>query len=297
MSFKSGFIALVGLPNTGKSTLLNQIFKKKIAIVSDKPQTTRNAIRGILNSKDYQLIFIDTPGIHDPMDEFSRFLNREAFSNIEGADCIYFLIDAQKPLRKKQLEVLQRIKESYPDIPLFGLVNKIDLVSKVELIPLLTAISEQIEFTHLIPISALEDDNIDTLIDLTLEVIPEGPAYFYQEDEVDYSLKFQIQEIIREKILYLTKQELPHQSGVVIENIEEDHDTLLIYAKIIVSSNSHKPILIGKQGSMIKKIRSLATKELKRSLNRKVELELFVSVEPDWRNKISNLKELGYNNE
>lgn len=297
MSFKSGFIALIGLPNTGKSTLLNQIFHKKIAIVSDKPQTTRNAIRGILNTDDYQLVFIDTPGIHDPQDEFGRFLNRESYSNIEGADLIYFLIDATKPMRKKQFEVLDRIVSNYSDIPIFGLINKIDLVNKGDLLNLLQTLNQRSIFTHLIPLSAKENDNVDTLMKLTLELIPEGPAFFSTEDEVDYSLGFQISEIIREKLLYLTKQELPHQTGVIVESIDQQDDEWVIYAKIIVSSASQKPIIIGKQGSMIKRIRTMATKDIKTALNRKVVLDLFVSVEPDWRNKTHHLKELGYSDE
>lgn len=297
MSFKSGFVALIGLPNTGKSTLLNQIFNKKIAIVSDKPQTTRNAIRGILNDENYQIVFIDTPGIHDPQDEFGRFLNRESYSNIEGADLVYFLIDATKPMRKKQIEVLERIQQSYSDIPIFGIINKIDLINQPQLISLLDYLNESFKFDELIPISALENDNITTLLELTLQQLEEGPAFFSEEDEVDYTLSFQISEIIREKILYMMKQELPHQIGVVVESIEQEKDDMTIYAKIIVSSASQKPILIGKQGSMIKKIRVMATKELRNLLNRKIDLELFVSVEPDWRNKSHHLKELGYNHE
>lgn len=294
MSFKSAFIALIGLPNTGKSTLINKIFNKKIAIVSNKPQTTRNSIRGILNHDDYQLVFIDTPGIHDPQDEFGRFLNRESYSNIEGADILYFFIDASKPMRKRQIELLERIEKEYPEIPLFGIVNKIDLVKKPELVPILLHLSQLAEFDELIPISALENENIDTLLDLTLNYAPEGPAFFSDLDEVDYTLSFQISEIIREKILFLTKEELPHHTGVVIESIEKSDKEWVVYAKIIVSKESHKPILVGKQGSMIKKIRLLAQKELRSTLDKKIDLELFVSVEKNWRNNPRDLKELGY---
>lgn len=297
MSFKSAFIALIGLPNTGKSTLLNRIFDKKIAIVSDKPQTTRNAIRGILNDDNYQLVFIDTPGIHDPKDEFGRFLNRESYSNIEGSDIIYFFIDASKPMRRKQVEILERIERDYPDIPLFGIVNKIDLIAKPELIPLLMHLSQQAHFDELIPISALENENVDKLLEVTLNYAPEGPAFFSDFDEVDYSISFQIAEIIREKVLFLTKQELPHHTGVVIESIEKDDDEWVIYAKIVVSRNSHKPILIGKQGSMIRRIRLNAQRELRQTFDKNIDLELFVSVEEDWRNKARNLKELGYNHD
>lgn len=297
MSFKSAFIALIGLPNTGKSTLINKIFNKKIAIVSDKAQTTRQSIRGILNHHDYQLVYIDTPGIHEPKDEFGRFLNRESYSNIEGADIIYFFVDASKPMRKKQIELLERIEKEYPEIPLFGIVNKIDLVKKPELVPILMHLNQLANFDELIPISALESENLDTLLDITLKYAPEGPAFFSDLDEVDYTISFKISEVIREKILYLTKEELPHHTGILVESIEKKEDEWIIYAKIIVSKDSHKPILIGKQGSMIKKIRLLAQKELREIIGKKVDLELFVSVEKDWRNNLRDLKELGYSHE
>lgn len=297
MSFKSGFIALIGLPNTGKSTLLNNIFDKKIAIVSNKAQTTRNAIRGILNHKDYQLIFIDTPGIHDPQDEFGRYLNRESFSNIEGADCVYFLIDATKPFRQKQFDLLERIHSTYPDLPIIGVVNKIDLINKSELIVVLESLNEKFNFNELIPVSALVNDNVGHLMTTTLNYISEGPRYFSEEDEVDYTKSFLISEIIREKVLYLTKEEIPHQIGVVIEKIEEDASEMLIYATIIVSSASQKPILLGKQGSMIKKIKQLSQRELKKNFNKTVHLDIYVSVEPNWRNKLKTIKNLGYSDE
>lgn len=294
MSFKSAFIALIGLPNTGKSTLLNQIFHKKIAIVSNKPQTTRNAIRGILNNPDYQLVFIDTPGIHDPQDEFGRLLNRESFSNIEGSDIIYFFIDASKPMRRKQVEVLERIEKDYPDIPLFGIVNKIDLISKPELIPILMHLSQLAHFDELIPISALENENLDKLLEITLDYAPQGPAFFSEMDEVDYTISFQMAEIIREKVLFLTKEELPHHTGVIIEEIDKQGDDWMVYAKIVVSKDSHKPILIGKQGQMIQKIRQMSQRELRKTFNKNIDLELFVGVEKDWRNTPRTLKELGY---
>lgn len=296
MSFKSGFIALVGQPNTGKSTLVNALVNEKVAIVSSKAQTTRNAIRGILTTDEYQMILIDTPGIHDPKDNFGRFLNKESFSNIDGSDVVYFIIDATKSFNKKNTEIATMIKENY-DIPVFGIINKIDKLSKPQLIELLMQLESKQLFDELVPISALEKDNLKVLLNLTLQYLPEGPLYFDPSDHHDRSLEFQISETIREKVLYYVNQELPHHTDVVVEKIDQTDEDWVIYAKIIVSRDSHKPILVGKQGSMIRNIRLKAQSDLRKLLNRKIDLELFVSVEKDWRNKEGKLKDLGYLND
>lgn len=297
MTFKSGFIALIGRPNVGKSTLINQIFKQKIAIVSDKVQTTRNSIRGILNDETYQLVFIDTPGIHVPKDEMGRFLNRESFNQLEGIDLVYFIIDGSSNFGPQDTKILERLNQE--GAPIFLIVNKIDTLSKSLLIEKLASLSQLNDFAEIIPISALENDNVDRLLEITLDYLPEGPAYFKQDEEklVDYQQNFLLTELIREKVLYFTRDEIPHQVACVIENIQEQEDRVYIQAAIIVQSESQKPILIGKGGSMIKKIRQQAQRDIQRALNKSCELELFIKVEKDWRTKPSKLSDYGYSDE
>ena len=282
MSFKSGFVALIGRPNAGKSTLLNQILKNKVAIVSNKAQTTRNTIRGVKNGDDYQIVYIDTPGIHKPQHELGRQLNRLAFSALEGVDLIYYLLDVTKPFGRGDEFVLDLCKRQ--ELPILLVMNKIDLITKKALLEKLLAFSEMNLFQEIIPVSAKNDDNIDRLIEVSLNFIPEGEAIFSDPEMVEYPEYFYITEIIREHVLHLTNQEVPHSVAVVLDDFKEDKKGILIQASIIADRDSQKGILIGKQGSMLVEIGTNARLELTKRFNKPVYLDLMVKVDKNWRN-------------
>lgn len=292
--FKSGFIAVIGRPNAGKSTLVNAILQEKIAIMSNKAQTTRDNVMGVLTKDDAQLIFIDTPGIHKPHHQLGRNLNRSAYHAIAEADVNFVIADATQPYGSGDAFLLSKLKGS--EIPTFLVLNKIDLLTKEQLLQTLDEWKQQYEFAEIIPISALKQDNIDHLLEVVTTYLSTGPKYFPDDMTSDHGVDFQISEIIREKILFKTEEEVPHSVAVVIENKEEDEHSLYLQAMVIVERASQKGILIGKQGQMIKQIRILAQKELKRKFQKKVELELFVRVENNWRNRTSKLAQFGYQN-
>ncbi len=292
MSFRAGFIALIGRPNAGKSTLLNHILNHKVAIVSDKAQTTRNMIRGIKTTNDYQMVFIDTPGIHKPQHELGRQLNRLAFSALEGVDVIYYLLDATKPFGKGDQFVLDLCLKQ--DLPILLVLNKIDLVTKKQLMELLLTYSNMNIFKELIPVSAKDNDNIDRLLEVTKSFIPEQEAFFTDDSMVDFSEYFYITEIIREHILHLTNQEIPHSVAVTLDNFKEDKKAILIQASIVADRDSQKGILIGKQGTMLKLIGQNARLELEKRFNKPVYLDLVVKVDKNWRNIQKRLN--AYNN-
>jgi len=292
MSFRAGFIALIGRPNAGKSTLLNHILNHKVAIVSNKAQTTRNMIRGIKTTNDYQMIFIDTPGIHKPQHELGRQLNRLAFSALEGVDVIYYLLDATKPFGKGDQFVLDLCLKQ--NLPILLILNKIDLVPKKQLMELLLQYSSMDIFKEVIPVSAKNNDNIDRLLEVTQSFIPEQEAFFSDDSMVDFPEYFYITEIIREHILHLTNQEVPHSVAVTLENFKEDKKAILIQASIIADRDSQKGILIGKQGTMLKEIGQNARLELEKRFNKPVYLDLVVKVDKNWRNVQKRLN--AYNN-
>lgn len=292
MSFRAGFIALIGRPNAGKSTLLNHILNHKVAIVSDKAQTTRNMIRGIKTTNDYQMVFIDTPGIHKPQHELGRQLNRLAFSALEGVDVIYYLLDATKPFGKGDQFVLDLCLKQ--DLPILLVLNKIDLVTKKQLMELLLTYSSMNIFKELIPVSAKDNDNIDRLLEVTKSFIPEQEAFFTDDSMVDFPEYFYITEIIREHILHLTNQEIPHSVAVTLDNFKEDKKAILIQASIVADRDSQKGILIGKQGTMLKEIGQNARLELEKRFNKPVYLDLVVKVDKNWRNIQKRLN--AYNN-
>ncbi len=292
MSYQSGFISIIGRPNAGKSTLLNAILDKKVAIISPKPQTTRNNISGILTRHDTQFIFIDTPGIHKPHHELGKSLNKSAYSAMSDTDVMMLIVDVSKPYGTGDEFLLNRIKNT--NVPCFLILNKIDLIQKESLLKLLQEWSERHHFQEIIPISAFEKNNIDRLLQIIKQYLPEGPKYFPDEMVCDHGEQFQMSELIREKVLYKTEEEIPHSIAVVIEQKEEFEKSIHIHAMIIVERTSQKGILIGKQGAMIRDIRLSAQKELKQMLGKKVELELFVRIEKNWRNRTSKLQQLGY---
>lgn len=289
---KSGFVALIGRPNAGKSTLLNALLNQKIAIISPKPQTTRNAIRGIRTDEDSQIVFVDTPGIHKPHHVLGANMNKEALANAGGVDVVYYLVDASVPFGSGDEYVLNALKQNR--LPVFLLLNKIDLLNKDELMELLIAWSKRFDFKEIFPVSAKEEDNLDALLSVTKNYLEDGIQYYPSDQVCDYPEQFIMAEIIREKVLLNTEEEVPHSVAVVIERIRRKRDALIINAMILVERDSQKGIIIGKQGQMIRRIGMEARKELEEILGSRLFLELFVRVEKDWRNKENKLRQLGY---
>lgn len=293
--FKSGFVAIVGKPNAGKSTLMNQIIKHKIAIVSPKAQTTRNKIEGIYTDERMQVVFIDTPGIHKSTTKLGVELNKMAFSSTKDVELTLFIVDASKKISEEDEKLIERLKTL--ECPLVLVLNKIDLLNKSELIDVSLAWSKKYEFSDIIQISALKENNIEELKNIIYSHLPEGPMYYESDSVCSYPTRFLVSELIREKILFYTQQEIPHSVAVVCEAMKKKGNTYLIDATIIVDKDSKKGIIIGKQGSMLKKIGTGARKAIEELLDCKVNLELFVRVEKDWKNSNRYLKEFGYKNE
>ena len=289
---KSGFVALIGRPNAGKSTLLNALVQQKVAIISPKPQTTRNSIRAIRTDADSQIIFVDTPGIHKPKHELGTQMNKEAYSAASGVDLIYYLVDGSVPFGSGDEFVLNTLRQMH--LPVYLILNKIDLLEKEQLIDLLLAWQRRIDFKEIIPISAKTQNNLDQLIEVTKNDLTDGVQYYPADQVCDYPEQFIMAEIIREKVLLLTEEEVPHSVAVVIERIRKNREHLIINAMILVERDSQKGIIIGKQGRMIKQIGTLAREELQGLLGEPIFLELFVRVEKDWRNKKAKLQQLGY---
>lgn len=291
MSFKSGFISIIGRPNAGKSTLINRLVEQKIAIVSEKAQTTRDAIIGVRTTEESQLIFIDTPGIHKPKHQLGDRMNQASYAHFKGVDLIYYIIDGNEPFGKGDQFVLDRLKTV--KLPIYLLINKVDQMTKDDILEKIVQFTDY-NFTEIIPISALQDDNIDKLLELSLGLMEEGPM-FYPKDQVSaYPEQFIYAEIIREKILKLTEQEIPHSVAVTIERIVKKKGSTLIDAVILVDRDSQKGMVIGKQGSMLKKIGTMARGELETMIGEPVFLQSYVRVEKNWRNRAKMLNQLGY---
>ena len=292
MSTKSGFITLLGRPNAGKSTLLNALLKEKVAIMSNKPQTTRDVIQGILTKGDTQFIFIDTPGVHKPQHELGRQMSKAALSSAYGVDVIYFLADATSPYGRGDEFILNNIKDY--GVPVFLLLTKLDLLTKEELLNTVATWQDRFDFTEIIPISAKKSNNLDTLLKVTEEYLKEG-AWFYPEGQItDHSERFMVGEMIREKVLLLTEEEVPHSVFVAVDEMKFSRSKCSIHASIVVDRDSQKGIIIGKGGAMLKKIGALSREDIEAMLGVSVYLELHVRVEKDWRNRERTLVELGY---
>lgn len=291
--FKSGFIAIIGRPNVGKSTFMNKVIGQKIAIMSDKAQTTRNKIQGVLTQQDAQLVFIDTPGIHKPKHRLGDFMVRIAENTLNEVDAILFMINAKEEYGKGDQYIIDSLQKT--NRPVFLVINKIDLVHPDELLPLIEQYKNKYKFEEIIPVSALEGNNVTHLLDVMKDNIPEGPQYYPEDQITDHPERFIISELIREKALELTREEVPHSITVVIENIEErESNAAFIQATIVTERKTQKGILIGKQGSMLKNIGKNARKDIEALLGSKVYLELWVKVQKDWRNKDSQLRQLGF---
>ncbi len=288
--FRSGFIAIIGRPNVGKSTLLNFLLGEKIAIISDKPQTTRNRILGIVNQPAAQMVFIDTPGIHKPMHKMNEHMVHTALATYNEVDVILLLVEATEPPGggdKFIIETLSKVKT-----PVFLLINKADLVKKENLLPLIQTYSALYRFEEIIPLSALQGD-VGGLIDAIIKRLPEGPQYFPEDQLTDQPERFIVSELIREKIFTLTKDEIPYSAAVVIEDMKEEPKLTRVDAVIYVERESQKGILIGKGGAMLKRIGTLARQDAEKLLGAKIFLQLWVKVKKDWREDERMLKDLG----
>lgn len=289
---KSGFVSLVGRPNTGKSTLINALVGYKVAITSDKAGTTRNTIQGIYNDKDTQIVFVDTPGIHKPKHKLGQRLNEEAYFSIDDVDIILFLIDVTMPFGKGDNFVLDKIKEA--NKPTFLILNKVDKINKEQLLKLIMDYKDLYDFKEIIPVSALKEKNLSELIKTLRDYLPDNVRYFPDNDLTNTTLEFRIAELIREKVLRLTKEEVPHSVTCVVEEFKEKKDKVIITATIITERDSIKSIIIGRQGSMLKEIGTKARHDIESMLGKKVYLELFVKTIKNWRDKEKYLKELGF---
>lgn len=295
-NYKSGFVSLVGRPNVGKSTLLNRLVGQKIAIMSDKAQTTRNKIQGIYTTDKEQIIFIDTPGIHKPKHRLGDFMVRTALSTFNEVDVVLFLVNVTEKRGPGDNFVIEKLKNI--ESPVFLVLNKIDQVHPDELLPIIEDYAKELDFAEIVPISAIEGNNVDRLVETIGKYLPEGPQ-FYPEDQVsDHPEYFIVSELIREKILERTREEVPHSIAVVVESIKRNkNDKVEVNAVIVVERKSQKGIIIGKGGKMLKDIGMNARKDIEALLGDKIYLELFVKVQGDWRDKQTYLKDYGYNQE
>lgn len=289
--YKSGFIAIVGRPNAGKSTLMNALLKEKVAIMSDKPNTTRNNIAGILTEPDVQYVFMDTPGIHKPQQQLGRVLNKNAYIAMEDADVIGWIIDVSQSFGPGDEFILNRLKTL--NKPVILLVNKVDKLNKEKLLKRLMYWQKIYDFKEIVPISALNKENLDELLSVFKQYLPVSYPLYPEEMKSDHDLNFQLCELVREKILQKTHEEIPHSVAVLLESKEIRDNKAYLSFLIIVDRDSQKGILIGKQGNMIRAIRLAAQAEIKEKLGMPVDMELYVRVEKNWRNKENKIKEFG----
>lgn len=291
---KAGFAAVIGRPNVGKSTLINAIVGQKIAIVSDKPQTTRDKILAVYNDDEAQIVFTDTPGIHRPKNRLDEFMVNTANETMGDVDVLVFVVAATDKIRGTELGIIENIKKA--NLPCILVINKIDLVKKAEVLPVISTFSELYPFTSVIPISAKQKDGIDILISDIKDNIGAGPMYYDEDTVTDRTQKQLAAEMIREKMLYLLDKEVPHGIAIEITKFREKNKITEISATIYCEKASHKGIVIGKNGEMLKQIGTLARDEIEKMLDKKVFLELWVKVKADWRNNTAMLRNFGYEN-
>lgn len=294
-SFKSGFAAIIGMPNVGKSTLLNAVAGQKIAIVSDKPQTTRNKISAIHTTNTEQIIFVDTPGIHKPHNKLGEYMVNITNESMKDVDVLIFMIDATRKIQPMEREIANSI--SSLKLPCILVMNKVDLIRKEELLPLIADYSNIYDFSSIIPMSAKNKDGVQLLLNDITEHLKEGPRFYPDDAVTDKTEKEITAEIIREKMLWLLDKEVPHGIAIEIEKMQEKKNITEINAVIYCEKNSHKGIVIGKHGDMLKKIGTLARTDIEEMLGKKVYLELWVRVKNDWRNNSFLIKNFGYEKE
>ena len=289
---KSGCVSLIGRPNTGKSTLLNQIIKENVAIISPKPQTTRNLVEGIYNEEDTQIIFVDTPGIHKPVDKLGVALNSQAYYSINDVDILLLVVDASVPYGKGDQFIIDKL--SGVKKPVFLILNKIDKLSDEEILKKIDEYKNLYEFAEIIPVSALKNDNIDRLIKVLKEYLPDNVKYFIDGETTTAEMEFRLSEIVREKIFIHTNDEVPHSISCKLVGYEEKNNIAKIYIDIIVDRDSLRKIIIGSNGSMIKTIGHEARLDMEELLGMKVYLELYCKTIKKWREKEKFIKDLGY---
>lgn len=294
--YKSGFVTIIGRPNVGKSTLLNRIIGEKLSIISDKPQTTRNKIQMIYTEEDCQIIFLDTPGIQKPKNELGEYMLGVSESTLNEVDVIACMVDTDPHTGELDSYIFQRLKEINPDTPIILLINKVDKIQKEYILPLIEKYQNMELFREIIPISAAKGDNVDAFLETLKKYLPEGPRYFPEDMITDQPEKFIVGEIIREKALYRLSEEVPHGIAVGVESMKERKDKNLmdIRAVIYVEKESHKGIVIGKGGKMLKSIGTLARKDIENLLDIKVNLQLWVKTAKKWREKEDQVKKFGY---
>ncbi|MFI8575246.1 GTPase Era [Rossellomorea aquimaris] len=294
---KSGFISIIGRPNVGKSTFLNHVIGQKIAIMSDKPQTTRNKVQGVYTTDDAQMIFIDTPGIHKPKHKLGDFMMKIAQNTLKEVDVILFMINVEEGLGKGDHFIIEKLKGV--KTPVFLILNKIDQIHPDALLPMIQQYNDLFPFAATVPISALEGNNVDNLLQLLKDQLPEGPQFYPADQITDHPERFIVSELIREKVLHLTREEIPHSIAVVIDKMErkQEKDLIDVIATIIVERDSQKGIVIGKQGSMLKEVGKRSRVDIENLLGSKVYLELWVKVQKDWRNRSSTLRDFGFSDD
>ncbi len=292
---KSGTISIVGRPNVGKSTLINQILNKKIAITSNKAQTTRNIILGVYNDSDSQIVFVDTPGIHKPKNKLGNLLNKKAYTMTNDVDLILFIVDIEKGVGKGDKFILERLKEENSKVIL--LLNKIDKINKFDLLKRIDEVKELYDFEEIIPVSALKGINVDELIKTLKKYLPNDFCYYDKEFVTNQPKSLIIAERVREKILRLTNEEVPHSVTCVLETYDETDKLIEMGVVIIVDRDNLKKIIIGKNGSMLKEIGTEARLDLEEYFNKKVYLELFVKTIKNWRDRDNYITELGLKND
>ena len=289
---RSGFVGLVGRPNVGKSTLLNSIVGKKVAITSNKPQTTRNNIQGIYNDDDTQIIFVDTPGIHKPSHKLGEMLNKQAYYSATDVDVILFLVDASMSLGKGDMFVLDKLKEK--NKPVILVINKIDKINHDDILLKINEYKDLYDFAEIVPVSAIKKNNVDDLIKTIKKYLTDEIPYYGKNDITNKPLTFSIAELVREKVFELTDQEVPHSITCVVADMKKDKNAYYIIVDIIVDRDNLKNIIIGKQGRMVKEIGIRARKDIEELLGKKVYLETYVKTIKKWRDKEKYLQEFGF---
>ena len=292
-NFHSGFVAILGRPNVGKSTFLNRVVGQKIAIMSDKAQTTRNKIQGIYTEDNAQIVFIDTPGIHKPHSRLGDFMVESALSTLNEVDAVLFMVNATQKRGRGDDFIIERLKNVKK--PIYLVINKIDQIHPDKLLQIMDDYRNTLDYAEVFPISALEGNNCPELIESLVNTLPEGPQYYPADQITDHPERFIAGELIREKVLELTREEVPHSVAVVVDRIHrEDNEKVLVQATIVVERNSQKGIIIGKGGKMLKQIGVKARKDIELMLGDKVYLELWVKVQPNWKDRQVDLQALGY---
>lgn len=295
---KSGFVSLIGRPNVGKSTLMNQVIGRKIAITSDKPQTTRNRIQTVYNDERGQIVFLDTPGIHKAKNKLGEYMVSVAKRTSSEVDLVLWLVEADTFIGAGERYIIENLKNC--EAPIILIINKIDTIPKQDLLKIIDKYREVLDFAQILPVSALKGENVECMKDLIFDYLEEGPQFYDEEALTDQPEKQIVAEMIREKALRLLEEEIPHGIAVSIERMKPRRNNrrlIEIQATIICERDSHKGIIIGKQGAMLKKIRSQAKREIEKFLEKSVELELWVKVKKDWRNSDYMLKNFGFHNE